>query len=32
MEINEILKSFEIYDKEYKRKEIDAALTKRLFQ
>ncbi len=29
MEINEILKSFEIYDKEYKRKEIDAALTQR---
>lgn len=29
MEINDILKSFETYDKEYKRKEIDAALAQR---
>ena len=29
MEISEILKSFEIYDKKYKRKEIDAALNQR---
>ena len=29
MEINDLLKSFETYDKKYKRDEIDAALTKR---